>query len=298
MYAGYISPIIDILEIRIYNFLFVSQNVGYQMKIGKKTLAIATLLAANLNALAGGSNLVLREVAGLPGECEVCDYNPETGFVKLHLDSTSTNLPFSSFPADFQKEIVGWATDEAFKSSSSLKVKIKRQSHRRKIDQTRFFTKYRGKEDKSSYIITLENRTPFQMENIRLKYVIFYEETVDMGGREPIEQHGCIREEQSIDIPPNKTIVVKTHEVVIMNVDETSDYPQPVSIGNGTTRNSSSTRYLDKLLGVHLSLGITATNGERLEREMKDGRIPREDQRHEYKIGSNPPKRSLLKIIH
>lgn len=254
------------------------------------------LVAASVQAKV--PKLILGEKDGLPMECEVCGYDVEKGLVKLRAGTKSGSKPFGSFSTNVQDRIVIWATDEAFDSTSDLKVTIREKEDRDKVDTTVNNYRYSGKKEKVSYTIVLENRTPFAMENVRLEVRIFYEGRADrdsgrsfnrMGdtANNLTENQNVVYDKKYIDIPANDVVEVETPGVVILNVTGEQES------NNSRFANTSMETYEEDLEGMQLILSRKGSGGHVLVRTQDDGSVPKESKWGEYDEGAPERKPAL-----
>jgi hypothetical protein len=233
------------------------------------------LLAAGVQA--GNSKLMLGTADGLPGECEVGGYDVETGLVKLRAGSQTGTRPFDSFSADAQKKIMGWASDKAYEASNVLRIDIQKESAPTAKDKA-------VKDELVVYQISIENRSPFEITNIDITYRVFYEEVHSLqynnyggrfggsfssGGDNTTESKRVLTGKVSVTVAPNGKKTIAIPGVTIRDTRKDKAYTTEI--------------YKGRLLGLFCELSKLSVSGETLERQVKDGSIPRETKWSEYK---------------
>ena len=273
--------------------LFLS---GSERLIMKKLCAGLLIFVVAAGVQAKGPKLILGEKEGLPVECEVCGYDVEKGLVKLRAGTKRGSKPFESFSTNVQDRIVMWATDEAFESSG-LKVSIREEVDKKKVESKVGDYEYTGRSEEVTYVVVMENRSPFPMENVKVEYRIFYEGVADedydssfgnvrSSNDNRAENKNVIYEKEYLDIPANDIVEFKTTSVRILNVNGERE-----STGQFSVRRIQ--MYEEDLLGIQFSVRRKGMDDHVFARVEEDGSVPKESKWGEYKEG-NPERKPTL----
>jgi hypothetical protein len=244
----------------------------------KKLCVGLSILLFAAGVQAGNSKLVLGTEAGLPGECEVSGYDVETGLVKLRAGSNFGTRPIESFPTNVQAKIIGWAADEAFDSSSGLKIKVteKETKTKKSVKKPTSQPRFDGNISTVIYTISLENCSPFELKGITVDAQVFFERQ---------EHPQQVRTQLSVDLFPGETKEFQTKPVQIRNGDLVNTYIVTErsfsgygGFGYSESERISKTDCKDRLSGVYVVAAKPDREGVPVRREVKKGQIPKEKE--------------------
>lgn len=236
-----------------------------------KTIGLVVLLLAG-DALA--ENLILDEKIGLTEKIEVLSYNGYNMSVEAICGSVVTNRPLASFSDAAQELILAWVADENFKSSSALHVRIKEEADEREMAH--------GNRKFVSYLTTLENRGAVALNDIEVVSVVFVE-------RQENSSKSKVRGFNTT------TLSLATGESADIRslVADIRDYEVPSSgweVDQGSHIDVYSTKrdyYEDELKGFRLILLRENRAGERIDRSVEEGNVPKtDDDRKAYRAVS------------
>ena len=224
--------------------------------------------------------LILGEANGLPVECEVRGYDVEKGLVKLCAGEKRGVKPFDSFSTNAQQRIVAWATDEAFESSSLLKIRVaqkevdKREVKFQNSNPSSITGGFDGTTSLIVYSVEFENRSPFEMKGISIDSRIFYEFGTKHNPRQ-------VRVDvPDFDLLPGEAKVLEAGSVWIRDGDRINE--QIHSFDGVSEKMEKKIKCKDRLCGAHMLVTKSGSVEGDVSRCVKEGRIPKEEEWDEY----------------
>jgi hypothetical protein len=214
---------------------------------------------------------------------EITSYFPDTGKVEIKSGAGRTNRPFSSFSSAEQQQITTWLTDREFKNSG-LSVEIEKKEKTRKTEQ--------GEVDDVLYMIALENRSEVDFKDVKITYRIFYETQDGQAGSKKVKR--SVAGESRIDLSHGQLRTNQTQRVSLRDEKEITPGFGGYSFSFNTPGGSQSvssggyggapTVYMkDRLIGMYLCISKRDRNGNNIEQEFEEGRVPDKEDWAEYR---------------
>ena len=209
-------------------------------------------------------NLILNETFGLAEKVEVRSYDVKTQTVRVESGSGLSQQSLSSFSDELQQHILAWVADESF-MRSGIRVEIQKKKS---------FAGGGSVESTVWHAITLKNRADMDFENVSLECVTFFE--ARDGDLELIR---FMLSNQGVNLKAGESFLYETKRMGLRDTSTSSTHWSGGSSGNGNTDRSTVVSYSeDKLLGIYVRISKVDCRGDVIQREFKDGRIPREDK--------------------
>lgn len=164
----------------------------------------------------------------------VVAFDGKTGMATIERENKRiAKVPLAIFSEADQACIKAWETSQGFSSDRLLKItcackKIEERKEKEVDDITytggdvqKDFVKTVTRIEKSAYEIQFQNMNPAPLQNIRMEYRIYYEQSkMTRDGEKPEPKQLCLEGNMSIpELPPKTKISVTTNPVEIFEED-------------------------------------------------------------------------------